>query len=164
MVLFPLIALRHILTSKAFLLVYISSWIKCFHPDIFATALLNSMPMGFYQPAQIINDAVKHGVEVRPVDINFSSWDNVLEEIEADRYSQAGQMVSVDKSGLAGSNGKMTLRLTGAVTPDGVRYPLSAVITANQTATVVHETKDGQSLKGRTTSSTVKSGIVRTGL
>jgi hypothetical protein len=75
-----------------------------------------------------------------------------------------GQMVSVDKSGLAGSNGKMTLRLTGAVTPDGVRYPLSAVITANQTATVVHETKDGQSLKGRTTSSTVKSGIVRTGL
>lgn len=79
------------------LLVYISSWIKCFHPDIFATALLNSMPMGFYQPAQIINDAVKHGVEVRPVDINFSSWDNVLEEIEADRYSQAGQMVSVDE-------------------------------------------------------------------
>ncbi len=75
-----------------------------------------------------------------------------------------GQMVSVDKSGMAGSNGKMTLRLTGAVTPDGVRYPLSAVITANQTASVVHETKDGQSLKGRTTSSTVKSGIVRTGL
>ncbi len=62
------------------LLVYVSSWIKCFYPDIFATALLNSMPMGFYQPAQIINDAVKHGVEVRPVDINFSDWDNVLEE------------------------------------------------------------------------------------
>ena len=62
------------------LLVYVSSWIKCYYPDIFATALLNSMPMGFYQPAQIIIDARKHGVEVRPVDINHSLWDNLLEE------------------------------------------------------------------------------------
>jgi error-prone DNA polymerase len=62
------------------LLVYVSSWIKCFYPDAFACALLNSMPMGFYQPAQIIIDARKHGVEVRPVDINFSSWDNTLEK------------------------------------------------------------------------------------
>lgn len=62
------------------LLVYVSSWIKCYHPDVFATALLNSMPMGFYQPAQIVIDAKKHGVEVRPVDVNHSSWDNSLEE------------------------------------------------------------------------------------
>lgn len=62
------------------LLVYVSSWIKCYYPDIFACALLNSMPMGFYQPAQIIIDAQKHGVEVRPVDINHSNWDNQLEE------------------------------------------------------------------------------------
>ncbi len=62
------------------LLVYVSSWIKCYYPDVFATALLNSMPMGFYQPAQIVIDARKHGVEVRPVDINYSSWDNMLEE------------------------------------------------------------------------------------
>lgn len=62
------------------LLVYVSSWIKCYYPDVFATALLNSMPMGFYQPAQIVIDAKKHGVEVRPVDINYSYWDNVLEE------------------------------------------------------------------------------------
>lgn len=62
------------------LLVYVSSWIKCYYPDVFACALLNSMPMGFYQPAQIIIDARKHGVEVRPVDINFSNWDNKLEE------------------------------------------------------------------------------------
>ena len=62
------------------LLVYISSWIKCYYPDIFATALLNSMPMGFYQPAQIVIDARKHGVEVRPVDVNLSAWDNLLEE------------------------------------------------------------------------------------
>jgi error-prone DNA polymerase len=62
------------------LLVYVSSWIKCYYPDVFACALLNSMPMGFYQPAQIVIDAKKHGVEVRPVDINYSNWDNLLEE------------------------------------------------------------------------------------
>jgi len=62
------------------LLVYVSSYIKCYYPDVFAAALLNSMPMGFYQPAQIVIDARKHGVEVRPVDINYSHWDNTLEE------------------------------------------------------------------------------------
>jgi len=62
------------------LLVYVSSWIKCYYPDVFACGLLNSMPMGFYQPAQIVIDARKHGVEVRPVDINYSNWDNILEE------------------------------------------------------------------------------------
>lgn len=62
------------------LLVYISSWLKCYYPEVFACALLNSMPMGFYQPAQIVMDARKHNVEVRPVDINYSEWDNKLEE------------------------------------------------------------------------------------
>lgn len=62
------------------LLVYVSSWIKCHYPDVFACALLNSMPMGFYQPAQIVIDARGHGVEVREVDVNHSSWDNRLEE------------------------------------------------------------------------------------
>src|SRR6185312_2844720 len=62
------------------LLVYISSWLKCYYPDVFACALLNSLPMGFYQPAQIVIDAQKHGVEVRPADINYSMWDNLLEE------------------------------------------------------------------------------------
>src|SRR5690606_26503173 len=61
------------------LLVYISSWLKCHYPDIFAAALLNSQPMGFYQPAQIVIDARRHGVEVRPVDVNHSDWDNTLE-------------------------------------------------------------------------------------
>jgi len=62
------------------LLVYVSSWIKCYYPDVFAAALLNSMPMGFYQPAQIVIDARKHGVEVKPVDVSYSTWDNLLEE------------------------------------------------------------------------------------
>lgn len=69
------------------LLVYVSSWIKCYYPDVFACALLNSMPMGFYQPSQIIIDARKHGVEVLPIDINLSRWDNLLEEKgEKDKY------------------------------------------------------------------------------
>ncbi|MEO8173291.1 MAG: error-prone DNA polymerase [Sediminibacterium sp.] len=62
------------------LLVYVSCWLKCFYPDVFACALLNSWPMGFYQPAQIIIDARKHGVEIRPIDINHSGWNNTLEE------------------------------------------------------------------------------------
>ena len=62
------------------LLVYVSSWMKCYYPDVFAAAILNSLPMGFYQPAQLVIDARKHGVEVRPVDINYSVWDNILEE------------------------------------------------------------------------------------
>ncbi len=64
--------------SFAFL-VYASSWLKCHHPGIFACALLNSQPMGFYAPAQIVRDAREHGVEVRPVDINESYWDNRME-------------------------------------------------------------------------------------
>ncbi len=63
------------------LLVYVSSWLKCYYPDVFACALLNSMPMGFYQPAQIVIDARNHGVMVRPVDVNHSQWDNTLEEM-----------------------------------------------------------------------------------
>jgi error-prone DNA polymerase len=60
-------------------LVYVSSWIKCHHPAVFAAALLNSQPMGFYAPAQLIRDAHEHGVVVREVDVNFSDWDNGLE-------------------------------------------------------------------------------------
>jgi len=61
------------------LLVYVSAWLKCHHPAAFACALLNSQPMGFYAPAQIVRDAREHGVEVRPVDINRSDWDCTLE-------------------------------------------------------------------------------------
>ena len=61
------------------LLVYASCWFKCFYPDVFAAALLNSQPMGFYAPAQIVRDAREHGVEVRPVDVNHSTFDHQLE-------------------------------------------------------------------------------------
>jgi error-prone DNA polymerase len=61
------------------LLVYASAWIKCHYPDVFACALLNSQPMGFYAPAQIVRDAAEHGIEIRPVDVAFSNWDCTLE-------------------------------------------------------------------------------------
>ena len=61
-------------------LVYVSAWLKWRHPEVFAAALLNSQPMGFYAPAQIVRDAREHGVEVRAPDVNFSDWDSTLEQ------------------------------------------------------------------------------------
>ncbi|WP_240919156.1 error-prone DNA polymerase [Komagataeibacter rhaeticus] len=61
------------------ILAYSSSWMKCTHPDVFLTSLLNSQPMGFYAPAQLVRDAREHGVEVRPVCVNASRWDSTLE-------------------------------------------------------------------------------------
>ena len=61
------------------LLVYVSAWLKRYYPAAFAAALINSQPMGFYAPGQLIGDARKHGVEVRPIDVNHSAWDCALE-------------------------------------------------------------------------------------
>ncbi|MDX1380833.1 MAG: hypothetical protein R3233_06915, partial [Xanthomonadales bacterium] len=61
------------------LLVYVSAWLKRHHPAAFTAALLNSQPMGFYAPAQLVRDAREHGVEVRPVDVRYSGWDCALE-------------------------------------------------------------------------------------
>ncbi len=64
------------------LLVYVSAWIKRYHPDVFCAAILNSQPMGFYQPAQLVRDAREHGVEIRAPDVNSSDWDCTLEPAE----------------------------------------------------------------------------------
>ena len=61
------------------LLVYASCWMKCRYPDVFAAAMLNSQPLGFYAPAQLVRDAREHGVELREVDVNLSDWDCTLE-------------------------------------------------------------------------------------
>ena len=61
------------------LLVYASAWIKCRYPDVFCAAILNSQPMGFYQPAQLVRDARQHDVDIRAADVNFSDWDCTLE-------------------------------------------------------------------------------------
>jgi error-prone DNA polymerase len=65
------------------LLVYVSAWLKHYYPGAFTVALLNSQPMGFYAPAQLVRDAREHGVEVRPADINASEWDSTLERSQA---------------------------------------------------------------------------------
>ena len=68
-------------------LAYVSSWLKCHHPAIFTCALLNSQPMGFYAPAQLVRDAQEHGVDVRPVDVNASHWENAIEAMGCDHFA-----------------------------------------------------------------------------
>ena len=63
------------------LLVYDSCWMKCRYPDVFAAAMLNAQPLGFYAPAQLVRDAREHGVELREVDVNLSDWDCTLEPL-----------------------------------------------------------------------------------
>ncbi len=86
------------------LLVYVSSWLKCHHPDVFCAALLNSQPMGFYAPAQIVRDAREHGVKVHEVDVNFSDWDNII-EARSTAYSQCVQGAGADASNGMQNNG-----------------------------------------------------------
>jgi error-prone DNA polymerase len=95
------------------LLVYVSAWLKCRHAAVFACAILNAQPMGFYAPAQLVRDARDHGVEVRPVDVNVSEWDNTLErahdgtlalrlgfrEIAGCRQQDAAQLIAARGSG-----------------------------------------------------------------
>ncbi len=103
------------------LLAYASAWIKCHHPAVFLIALLNSQPMGFYAPAQLVRDARAHGVTVRPVDVNHSEWDSSLEEDGAVRLglrlvkglSRAGAMrltTARRKEGAFGSVAEMARR------------------------------------------------------
>ncbi|MGV6818557.1 MAG: error-prone DNA polymerase [Thiotrichales bacterium] len=69
------------------LLAYISSWLKCHHPAVFTCALLNSQPMGFYAPAQLVQDLRRHDVEVRPVDVMTSGWESTLEKTSAGKLA-----------------------------------------------------------------------------
>jgi error-prone DNA polymerase len=96
------------------LLVYVSCWLKCHYPDVFTAALLNSQPMGFYAPAQLIRDAIEHGVDVRPVDINRSDLWSLLEDGPAaaartwDRHADQRQDIRSTKAirlGLASVSG-----------------------------------------------------------
>ncbi|ANB75188.1 DNA polymerase III alpha subunit [Paraburkholderia sp. GAS348] len=61
------------------LLVYASAWLKCHEPVAFLVAMLNSQPMGFYSPSQLVQDARRHGVKVLPVDVTLSNWDSAVE-------------------------------------------------------------------------------------
>jgi len=80
-------------------LVYVSAWIKCHYPDVFCAALLNSQPMGFYQPAQLVRDAREHGVEVRGPDVMLSGWDSQLEPHDPPSPSWGGTAGPKDRQG-----------------------------------------------------------------
>src|SRR5262249_45035633 len=91
------------------LLVYASAWTKCHYPDVFCAAILNSQPMGFYQPAQLVRDARTNGVEVREADVNFSDWDCTLEPVADGRHA-----VRLGFRQIRGLNKKELEKLTAA--------------------------------------------------
>ena len=72
------------------LIAYATAWLRCHYPEVFVCSLLNAQPMGFYTPATIVEDAVRHGVEVRPVDVTASAWDCTLEPLGAPASRPAG--------------------------------------------------------------------------
>lgn len=96
------------------LLVYVSSWLKCHHPDAFLAALLNSQPMGFYAPAQLVRDAREHGVQVLPVDLMHSDWDSVLEPPDGQMRCAGLQPVRLGFSRLIGFAAEAATRLLAA--------------------------------------------------
>ncbi len=120
-------------------LAYVSSWLKCHHPAIFTCALLNSQPMGFYAPAQLVRDVEEHGVEVRGVDVNASGWDCSVEPVR----EQAGDtllgvpFVGDAREGtpnkVSPSSASLALRL-GFRQIDGFRQAWADAITAARAA------------------------------
>ena len=88
------------------LIAYATAWLRCHYPDVFACSLLNAQPMGFYAPATIVDDAIRHGVEVRPVDVTASAWDCTLEPTDA--------AVSRPDAQAAGRPGRERRRSAGA--------------------------------------------------
>jgi error-prone DNA polymerase len=93
------------------LLVYVSAWLKRHHPAAFAAALVNSQPMGFYAPAQLIKNAQQHGVEIRPIDVNASDWDCTLEQTDSGPAIRLGMRLirgfrQVDAESLVVSRGQ----------------------------------------------------------
>jgi len=104
------------------LLVYVSAWMKRHYPAAFAAALLNSQPMGFYAPAQIVRDAIDHGVPVLPPDVNFSDWDCTL-EVNADAAAPQPHAIRLglrQVKGLAQEDGEWIV----AARANGYRKPV----------------------------------------
>ena len=103
------------------LLVYVSSWLKHHHPEIFCATLLNSQPMGFYAPAQIVRDAREHGVEVRAADVNLSDWDNDLEPLESGGFAVRLGLRQIDGLREDEAQALIDHRGRGYETPDAIR-------------------------------------------
>ncbi|MGQ9574815.1 MAG: error-prone DNA polymerase [Thermoguttaceae bacterium] len=108
------------------LLVYVSAWLKHHYQAAFTAGLLNSQPMGFYAPPQLVRDARRHGVEVRPVDVNFSDWDCTLEqsgrpEAESGHADAAPQQASVCCRPLSGAAVRLGLRMISGLSETHAR-------------------------------------------
>jgi len=101
------------------LLVYVSAWLKHHEPAAFCAALLNSQPMGFYAPAQLVQDARRHGVEVRPVDVTVSDWECTLESFES-RDAPAVRLGMLMVKGLPQASAERVIRARGERTFDSV--------------------------------------------
>ena len=92
------------------LLVYVSAWLKCHYPDVFAAAILNSQPMGFYAPAQLVRDAREHGVSVLAADVNHSDWDCTLEAAEGGARPRALRLGLRQIKGLAAASAEAIVK------------------------------------------------------
>ena len=102
-------------------LAYFSSWLKCHHPDAFLAALLNSQPLGFYAPAQLVRDAREHGVTVLPVDVCCSDWNSTLEGAAGQGDVLLAVRLGLDRiGGLAREAGARIVAARGAQTFEGV--------------------------------------------
>ena len=107
------------------LIAYATAWLRCHYPEVFVCSLLNAQPMGFYTPATIVGDAVRHGVEVRPVDVTASDWDCTLEALDATGTRPAGPRCA---SGQTRHGAGRVIRDRTATALDGTsRRPSSAV-------------------------------------
>jgi error-prone DNA polymerase len=106
-------------------LVYASAWLKCWHPDVFCAAILNSQPMGFYQPAQLVRDAREHGVEVRGPDLLHSDWDCTLEPGEGPWLAVRLGFRQIKGLARADVDRLLANRAAGARTPEALLRGLS---------------------------------------
>ncbi len=104
------------------LIAYATAWFRCHYPDVFTCSLLNAQPMGFYSPATIVDDAVRHGVEVRPIDVTASDWDCTLEPVDVEQGRTEPEGAGRPRSEARRENGQ-AVRDRG-VAPDGT--PLRA--------------------------------------
>ena len=123
------------------LLVYVSAWIKCHEPAAFLAALLNSQPMGFYAPAQLLQDARRHGVTVLPVDVTSSAWDCTLEEgeargerREAKKNTRASEPSSSLLSPLSSPTVRLGLRMIGGLAEAAAQRLVTARESGNFTS------------------------------
>ena len=117
------------------LLVYASSWIKCHYPEVFACALLNSQPMGFYAPAQIVIDAQRHGVEVRAVDVHFSQWECTLEESDEGAEKRHEGALRLGMNRVKGLRQEDAEAIVSAVKREGLFTSIEALWKASSAST-----------------------------